>query len=59
MLGKTQIVKAFIETFPSYLYARGPHGFILLHHAQRGGEEAKELFEYLQSKGLIETKAKL
>ena len=59
MLGKTQIVKAYIETYPSYLYARGPHGFTLLHHANRGGEEAKELVEYLQSKGLKETRAAL
>lgn len=59
MLGKTQIVKAYIETYPSYLYARGPHGLTLLHHANRGGEEAKELVEYLKSKGLKETKAPL
>jgi hypothetical protein len=59
MLGKTQIVKAYIETYPSYLYARGPHGFTLLHHANRGGEEAKELVEYLQRKGLKETRTSL
>ncbi len=59
MLGKTQIVKAYIETYPAYLYARGPHGYTLLHHAQRGGEDAKELFDYLQSKGLKETRTKL
>lgn len=59
MLGKTEIVKAFIEAFPAYLTARGPHGFTLLHHAQRGGEDAKELFEYLKMKGLKETRSKL
>ena len=59
MLGKTQIVKAYLETYPEYLNARGPHGFTLLHHAQRGGDDAKELMEYLQSKGLKETKSKL
>jgi len=59
MLGKTQIVKPYLEAFPEYLSARGPHGLTLLHHAQRGGEEAKELLEYLQSKGLKETKAAL
>jgi hypothetical protein len=59
MLGKTQIVKAYLETYPQYMNARGPHGFTLLHHAQRGGEEAKELLEYLQSKGLKETKVAL
>lgn len=59
MLGKTQIVKPFLEAFPEYLTARGPHGFTLLHHAQRGGEDAKELLEYLQSKGLKETRTAL
>ena len=59
MLGKTQIVKAYLETYPEYLYARGPHGFTLLHHAQRGGEDAKELLEYLQGKGLKETRTAL
>lgn len=59
MLGKTQIVKAYLESYPQYLQARGPHGFTLLHHAQRGGDDAKELLEYLQSKGLKETKMTL
>lgn len=59
MLGKTTIVKSYLETYPEYLQARGPHGFTFLHHAQRGGEEAKELLEYLQSKGLKETKQPL
>ena len=59
MLGKTALVKAFLDSFPQYLTARGPHGFTLLHHAQRGGEDAKELFDYLQSKGLKEMRAAL
>ena len=59
MLGKTTIVKSYLEVFPQYLSARGPHGLTLLHHAQKGGEVAKELLEYFQSKGLKETKATL
>lgn len=59
MLGKTQLVKPYLEMYPAYVQARGPHGLTLLHHAQRGGEEAKELLDYLQSKGLKETKMKL
>ncbi len=59
MLGKTQIVKAYLDSYPEYLYAKGPHGFTLLHHAQRGGEDAKELLDFLQSKGLKETRVKL
>jgi hypothetical protein len=59
MLGKTQIVKAYLDTYPQYLTARGPHGFTFLHHAQRGGDDAKELLDYLQSKGLKDTKTAL
>ena len=59
MLGKTQIVKSFLDTFPQYLNARGPHGLTFLHHAQKGGEDAKELLEYFQFKGLKETKMPL
>jgi hypothetical protein len=59
MLGKTQIVKSYLEVFPAYLQARGPHGFTFLHHAQRGGDDAKELLDYLTGKGLKETKSPL
>jgi hypothetical protein len=59
MLGKTQIVKAYLEAWPQYLNARGPHGFTLLHHAQRGGDDVKEILDYLQSKGLKEAKVSL
>jgi hypothetical protein len=59
MLGKTQVVKTWLEAYPEYLFARGPHGFTLLHHAQKGGDDAKELLDYLQAKGLKETKSKL
>ena len=59
MLGKTQIVKSFLESFPFYLTARGPHGLTLLHHAQKGGDDSKELLAYIQSKGLKETSMQL
>ena len=59
MLGKTQIVKAYLDAYPQYLNARGAHGYTLLHHAQRGGEDAKELLAYHQEKGLKETRATL
>ena len=59
MLGKTQIVKSFLDTFPQYLNARGPHGLTFLHHAQKGGDDSKELLEYFQLKGLKEAKAAL
>jgi hypothetical protein len=59
MLGKINIVKSFLDAFPQYLNARGPHGFTFLHHAQKGGDDAKELLEYFQLKGLKETKVAL
>src|SRR5215467_7759871 len=59
MLGKTNIVKNFLDTFPQYLTARGPHGFTFFHHAQMGGDDARELLDYFQSKGLTEDKMPL
>ena len=59
MLGKTAMVKMILEAFPQYLHARGAHGFTLLHHAIRGGDEAKELAVFLEASGLTETKLPL
>lgn len=59
MLGKTQLVKSYLDLFPDYLFARGPHGLTLLHHAQKGGDDAKELYDYFLSKGLKDTWLKL
>ncbi|HMC85754.1 MAG TPA: hypothetical protein VKI61_09515 [Chitinophagaceae bacterium] len=55
-LGKTAIVKPFLEQFPKFIFAKGPHGLTLLHHAQKGGEDSKELLAYLDEKGLKDTK---
>ena len=54
MLGKTALVKEALETYPNLLYSKGPHGFTLLHHAEVGGSNSKELFDYLIRKGLTE-----
>lgn len=59
MLGKTELVKAYLELFPQYLTARGPHGLTLLHHAEKGGDDSKELLDYLKAKGLKEKSAAL
>lgn len=59
MLGKTQLVKPILEAYPQFLNAKGPHGLTLLHHAQKGGDDARELLEYLSSKGMKETKLPL
>lgn len=54
MLGKTVLVKSILELFPPLLNSYGPHGFTLLHHTEKGGEDARELHEWLQEKGLKE-----
>ena len=59
MLGKTEIVTSYLNAYPQYLNARGPHGFTFLHHAQKGGDDSKDLLEYFQNKGLKETKTPL
>lgn len=56
MLGKTNMVKPVLETYPQLVFAKGPHGFSLLHHAEKGGEDAAALYEYLTEQGLEETK---
>lgn len=59
LFGKMEIVKPMLEVFPQTLHAKGPHGFTLLHHAERGKEDAEEVLEYLKSLGATETKVKL
>ena len=59
LFGKLDIVKMVLENFPATLQAKGPHGFTLLHHAIRGGEEAIPVKEYLESLGAVETKMKI
>jgi hypothetical protein len=59
MLGETNIVKAILEKYPVLLHSKGPHGFTLLHHANKGGKEAANLVDYLQQKGLTETQIKI
>ena len=54
MLGKTEIVMPFFEAFPDLVTSIGPHGFTLLHHAEKGGGDSKELYDYFESKGLTE-----
>ena len=47
MLGKLDIVKAALTTYPNALHTPGPHGIPLLVHAQAGGEEAKAVVDFL------------
>ena len=54
MLGKTDIVKAMLKTYPTLLQSKGPHGFTLLHHAEKGGKDAEKLLKHVQKMGLTE-----
>jgi len=49
MLGSLEIVKAALTAYPNALHTPGPHGIPLLVHAQAGGEEAKEVVDFLVS----------
>jgi hypothetical protein len=59
MLGKNDLVKPVLEAFPKLVFANGPHGFTLLHHAKLAGKEGEELYNYLWEKGLKETHNKI
>jgi hypothetical protein len=59
LFGKMDILKPLLEFFPQSLHAKGPHGYTLLHHAVKGGEDALEVKEYLESLGLKETRIPL
>ena len=51
MLGKLDIVKAMLNAYPSLKTSKGPHGIPLLVHAEKGGENARPVLEYLKSIG--------
>jgi hypothetical protein len=49
MLGNLEIVRATLEAYPDAIGISGPHGIPLIAHAQAGGPEALEVYEYLKS----------
>ena len=51
MLGKLDVVRALLTTWPALLSSKGPHGIPLMRHAVAGGEPAREVAEYLKSLG--------
>ena len=57
MLGKTDLVKPILDSYPELIFAKGPHGFTLLHHALMG--ESMELADYLKDKGLTKRMIKI
>ena len=57
MLGNLDIVRATLETYPDSLNIPGPHGIPLIAHAQAGGNEAIQVYEYLKSRSSQKTEA--
>lgn len=49
MLGELRSVRAILETHPSLVDSKGPHGIPLLTHAKIGKEPAAEVLDYLES----------
>lgn len=49
MLGKIEIVKSTLTAFPDLKTSKGPHGLMLMHHANKGG--SKEMIDYLTEIG--------
>lgn len=56
MLGHLDIVKNVLTFNPGLLNSKGPHGFTMLHHAQKGGADAINVVSYLESLGAKETR---
>lgn len=56
MLGHVDTVKQILTFNSGLLNAKGPHGFTMLHHAQKGGEDSKGVVTYLQSLGATDTR---
>lgn len=54
MLGHLDTIKNILNFNPTLLNSKGPHGFTMLHHAQKGG--ATKVEEYLKSLGATQTK---
>lgn len=53
MLGTLDLVRAMLTTWPGLLQSKGPHAITLLRHARAGGDQAKLVFDYLQSLGAV------
>lgn len=53
MLGRLDIVRAIAAAQPNALTSAGPHGIPLLAHAEKGGEAAASVVEFLRSSSTI------
>lgn len=48
MLGRLEIVKAAVAAYPNIVNVPGPHKIPLIKHAEKGGENAKAVLEFLR-----------
>ena len=49
MLGRLDMVKAALTAYPNLADSKGPHGIPLIAHAQKGGENAAAVLDFLKS----------
>ncbi len=49
MLGEIEVVKSTIGFHPEAAKSKGPHGISLIRHAEKGGEQAAAVVEYLKT----------
>jgi hypothetical protein len=54
MLGDLDTVKAMLAAHPNLVNTPGPHGIPLVKHAEKGGERAKPVLDFLT--GLVKPK---
>ena len=52
MLGKLDVVKALLASYPNLLHSKGPHGIPLMAHAKKGGTAAEPIVAFFESQGL-------
>lgn len=48
MLGRLEIVKAAVAAFPAIVKVPGPHKIPLIAHAEKGGEPAVAVLDFLR-----------
>ena len=53
MLGRIDIVRALLTSWPGLLQSKGPHGITLLRHARAGREHAQHVVDYLATLGAV------
>ncbi len=59
LLGKTDMVKSMLASYPALLIMKGPRGFSPLDYPIQGEANALEIKKYLESLGAVETKFKM